>query len=199
MKKMSRFPIILAVVAALALYFYVIHNGKTMTVEGEGRYGDEKAPLLRDESVTAPSVDIFKKYNQNSVSARIRVAGREENFQNNSIGLFPRVRMDMAEPVEIALRYPESFAGASVRLRVLDGGTLEGGKPIFLRNIGDDASLRFVFNPESANGLYRVVAEVKGQRQVIQLWLGPEAPVVHRTEPVGKNAAVPSPSGSREG
>ena len=95
----------------------------------------------------------------------------------NSLGMFPRVQVDISAKIPVHLLYPEAEVGETVVLQMLDGGTLDNGKISKVVQLDANKTVDFAAIISVQEGVHRVALTRGGERQELEFWAGEEPPV----------------------
>ncbi len=98
----------------------------------------------------------------------------------NVRGEFPRVSVPAAALIRATVPFPDAAPGAIIFLQAEDGGALHGAASGGALTVGDDRQVTLEFRAATSDGVQRVTLRHGADTQLLEFWVGPEAPVLVR-------------------
>jgi hypothetical protein len=105
------------------------------------------------------------------------VGGGAQELTPNTLGLFPRVVVQVSEKVPVTVTYAAAEPGETVVIQMLDGGTLDNGTLSKVMQLDANRAVDFAAIMSVQEGVHRVALTCGADRKELEFWAGAEPPV----------------------
>lgn len=141
----------------------VLHPSRSDSSKGEAQNGETSAgasTASRVVSRVSGREDREKSPDRDQLyqAQVLRDEGKGGSFNliPNSLGLFPRIDLELEETVDVSLLYTQGQPGDSVIVQAEDGGHLNENRTVLSLILDEQRRLRFTFKTTREGGIYRV-------------------------------------------
>ncbi|MGH7946415.1 MAG: hypothetical protein ACREF9_15605, partial [Opitutaceae bacterium] len=115
-------------------------------------------------------------------AAHLVIDGAMRVVAPNVRGEFTRVVIAPAAVIAASVPFPDAQPGEQLAIQAEDGGVFVTGGAEARVEITPDRQAHFQFQTSANDGLHRVTLRRGGESRVLQFWVGPEVPVIIRSD-----------------
>lgn len=131
------------------------------------------------------------------IEAAVTLGRRTHALGKGRQGVYPQLDMGPQMRARIELHFPEAKPGDKVAIGVMDGGRImlqDADRRVHpapgpTHRVGADNRIRFIFETDASNGIYRVLVRRGLESRQVEFWVGPKPEPSKRPAP-GKEAVA---------